>query len=297
MSDREFVRGSPDHARYGQDDEISLYDLWDVLARRLPVLLVVAALTIAGGFTYALLQPVQYEYRTGIELARVYQGPGSGGFELVVSRAASQARLEDVIIPELRREYFGGGERGPRIQIRERGGDDGLLLQSTGVPEDADRIAEFHEAVVSELGKEHQGRLERAITATTNRFASRAEVLREQLDFLEQQLEQLSEQLNAAEGVTSLVVAQQMGDIRREMSNVRVAHTDARSAVETIRDTSHSTEASFLASQADSPAGTGRPLIVALSVVLGGMLGLFAAFFAEFVGNARRYRRNETEGS
>ena len=223
----------------------------------------------------------------------MYQGPGSGGFELVDSRAASQARLEDVIIPELRREYFGGGERGPRIQVRERGGDDNLLLQSTGVPEDADRIAEFHQAIVSELGEEHEGRLEKAITATTNRFASRAEVLREQLDFLEQQLEQLSEQLNADEGVTSLVVAQQMGDIRREMSNVRVAHTDARSAVETIREASQGTEASFLASQSDTPVGVGRLLIVALSVVLGGMLGLFCAFFVEFVSNVRRYGRKE----
>lgn len=39
------------------------------------------------------------------------------------------------------------------------------------------------------------------------------------------------------------------------------------------------------------PVGTGKRVIVVLSVVLGGMLGVFAAFFAEFVHAANRRRR------
>lgn len=297
MPENESSPRIPDHQRHVPDDEISLYDLWDILARRLPVLLAVAVLTIAGGFAYALMQPVQYEYRTGIELARVHTGGGSGTPELVVSSVASQARLEDVIIPELRREYFGGEERGPRVQVRERGGDHGLMLQSTAEPRYADRVAEFHQVVVRTLSEEHEGHFQRAVNASTSRFEARAEVLGEQLDFLERQLRELSEKLTTDDGVAGLIIAQQMGDIRREMSDVRVAYTDARTAVQTIRDTSQGTELSFLASQSDEPVGARRALIAALSIVLGGMLGLFIAFFVEFVANARRYRRNETEGS
>jgi len=44
------------------------------------------------------------------------------------------------------------------------------------------------------------------------------------------------------------------------------------------------------------PVGTGNAVIIALGVILGLMLGVFAAFFFEFVSRANAYVRNEASG-
>src|SRR5690625_6407659 len=58
------------------DDEISLDDVWDVLARRRMVILVMLVLTTAAGAAYAWMTPHVYEYRSGIEVGHIYRGEG-----------------------------------------------------------------------------------------------------------------------------------------------------------------------------------------------------------------------------
>ena len=276
--------------RYAGDDEISLYDLWDVLVRRLPVLIGVGALVTLAGLVYALTQPVEYQYRSGLDLPRVYDP--EDGLEVVVSRQSVIATLEDVVIPEQRQRLFGDEERGPRVEVLERGGEHSLVLQSGSAPERAERMARLHEAVIEAVSERVEGAHERRLTATVRPYENRRAMLDEQIDVLTSELASLNNRLDGADGVSSLVVAQQLGDIRRELAELRSRRVDADSAIESIRATSHGTEQTFLASESENPTGPGRSLIMALTVVLGGMLGLFSAFFWEFVSNARRYRQN-----
>ena len=270
------------------DDEISLYDLWDVLMRRLPVLLGVAVLTVIAGVAYALVQPVEYEYRTGVDLPRVF----SGSMENVVSQDMAIARLEDVLIPRQRSELFEGEERGPRVNVRGHGSDYSLVLESTSTREGAENVAELHEAVARALSDWLQPRYERSLSGSLRPQENRVAELGSQIALLREDLDSLYERLDEEREVTGLIVAQQIGDIRRDLARLRTARVDAQSQVETIEAMSRDTELTYLVSESDSPVGPGRSLIVALSVVLGGMLGLFAAFFSEFVSNARS-RRSE----
>lgn len=272
------------------DDEISLYDLWDVLARRLPVLLGVAVLTIVLGVVYALMQPVQYEYRSGVDLPRVY----SEGLYNVVSQEMAVARLDDVLIPEQREEFFGGEERGPRVRVSAHGSDHSLILESTSTRDAADRVADLHAAVIAALSDWLEPRFERSLSSSLRPLNNRIEVLDEQIDLLQEDLNTLYDRLGEGDDVAGLIVAQQIGDLRRELSRLRSARVDAESSAETVEALSRNTEQTFLASESENPVGPGRSLIVALSVVLGGMLGLFAAFFWEFASNARQRRANES---
>ena len=270
------------------DDEISLYDLWDVLVRRLPVLISVALLVTVTGFAYAMMQPVEYSYRSGLELPRVYH-PESG-LQPVISRDAVIATLEDVIIPSQRRQLFGDSTAGARVAVVERGGDHSLVLETTSQPANADAITALHEAIIGALAERLSSRYERWLAVSADPFENRIAMYDEQVDVLRGQLNNLDARVNGADSVTTLVVVQQLGDLRREMTELRRDRVDAQSTVAAIREASHGTEQLFVANESDSPVGTGRSLIVALSVVLGGMLGLFTAFFWEFVSNARARR-------
>ncbi|PYF99720.1 Uncharacterized protein involved in exopolysaccharide biosynthesis [Thioalkalivibrio sp. ALE21] len=271
------------------DHEISLYDLWDVLMRRLPALLGVAVLTVLAGVAYALAQPVEYEYRTGVDLPRVY----SGGLGNVVSQDMAITRLEDELISEQRSALFDGEERGPRVNVRERGSDYSLMLESTSTREGAENVADLHEAVAGALADRLRPRYERSLAGSIRPRENRVAELESQIDLLRADLDSLYERLDEEREVTGLIVAQQIGDIRRDLVELRTARVDAQSQVETIEAMSHDTELTYLISESENPVGPSRSLIVALSVVLGGMLGLFVAFFWEFVHNARHRRTNE----
>ena len=272
-------------ARY--DDEISLYDLWDILVRRLPVIIGVGGIIVFAGLAYALSQPVTYEYRSGMELAHIYDG---GSMRSLVSKDASIARLEDVIISQARDERFGDEEGGPRVEVVERGGDGSLVLKSATTQDQADTVADLHESIITALGEAEEPRFEQSLSARLLPHENKADMLEEEIGLLREQLSVFMERLGSDDGVNGLVIAQQMGDLRREITHLRAELVDARSAIDGIADNSALTEPSYIASESESPTGTGRSLIVALSVVLGGMLGLFAAFFWEFVSNARARR-------
>ncbi|MFV8836434.1 hypothetical protein ACNSTU_15845 [Aquisalimonas sp. APHAB1-3] len=270
------------------DDEISLYDLWDVLVRRFPVLVSVALLVVVAGFAYAMMQPVEHRYRSGLELPRVYH-PESG-LQTVIPRETAIATLEDVIIPSQRERLFGDRAGGAGAQVIERGGEHGLALETTSQPANANAVAALHEAIIAALDDRLASRYERWLAVSAEPFENRIAMYDEQIDVLQVQLDTLNERVEGADGVTTLVFAQQLGDLRREMTELRRHRVDAQSTLTAIRDASHGTEQLFVANESDSPVGTGRSLIVALSVVLGGMLGLFAAFLTEFVSNARARR-------
>lgn len=274
--------------RHAADDEISLYDLWDVLVRRLPVLIGVGALVTLAGLVYALMQPVEYQYRSGLDLPRAYDP--DNGLTLVVSRQSVVATLEDVVIPEQRELVFGDEDRGPRVEVLARGGEHSLVLQSSSTPEGAERVARLHEAVIESVSELIEGGdYERHLSGLVRPYENRRTMLDEQIDVLTSELASLNDRLDGAGGVSSLVVAHQLGDIRRELAGLRNRRVDAISAIESIRATSHGTEQTFLASESEAPSGPGRTLVMALTVVLAGMLGLFSAFLWEFVSNARRH--------
>lgn len=278
------------------EDEISLVDLWLVLMRRKGVVLGITVLCLALGVGYAMQKPVVYDYRTGIELAEVHGGPESKGLEVLTPKAGAVVLLRDVIIPEQRGRVSGEEDSGPRVQVVENGGEARLMLKSTAEPKNRKKVEKLHSAVGDALAERHAPVFEKRVEVVSRPFAKRAEMLKKQMQFLENQLKQLSKRSYTQNGIQSLVDAQQMGDMREALAESRVKHSDAESAIEVIREASHPTRIEFLAAESEDPAGTGKSLIAALSLVLGLMLGVFGAFFIEFLRTARKAAAEQESG-
>ena len=135
------------------EDEISLVDLWLVLMRRKGVVLGITVLCLALGIGYAMLKPVVYEYRTGIELAEVHGGSESKGMEVLTPKAGAIVLLRDVIIPDQRRRLFGEEGSAPRLQVVENGGKASLILKSAAEPKNRKQVEKLHDAVGEILAK------------------------------------------------------------------------------------------------------------------------------------------------
>lgn len=280
---------------YSENDEISLIDLWLVLMKRKWMIIGITVLCLALGAGYALMKPVVYEYRTGIELAAVHGGPESKGLELLSPREGSAGLLENVIIPAQRENLFGEEGNGPRVVVETPGSDYSLMLKSTAIPQNADKVRDLHKAVAEALENEHAPSLEKRLDVTVKPFKNRAKMLKEKIDTLEDQLQRLSSRSSDVNSISRLVDAQQMGDIREALADARIELTDAESATEVIMEASQPTRISFVAAESEEPVGTGKALIGALSLVLGLMLGVFAAFFREFLAaaNAAEKKKND----
>ncbi|MDN3517815.1 Wzz/FepE/Etk N-terminal domain-containing protein [Aquisalimonas lutea] len=299
------ARGDADFPaeHHTHDDEISLYDLWDVLMRRLPVLIGVALLVIVVGAVYAFSQPIEYTYRSQIELAQLpeYHNPasdaggGNGEAVPVVPVDSVQRELEQVLIPEVRGRLAGDNDAMSRLQVSVSGTNPTVSLTSTAGPDASDSVTQLHQAIIEAFQAQQEAALESAVQTGARPFEERAELLGEQITELEAETERLAQASARGDGVRAMVFAQQLGDVRRELRQARLQRLDAQSMLETIWESAEPMDALGVARKSSSPVGPSRSLIIALSVVLAGMLGLFAAFFWEFVSNARRYRRTQSE--
>lgn len=87
-------------------------------------------------------------------------------------------------------------------------------------------------------------------------------------------------------------------NIKAEYSRTLEAHKQALAEINDKLNLMSPTEARYIGLQSmQSVGGTSKKLILALSLVLGGMLGVFGAFFAEFVGKIKEASNQRVSGS
>ncbi|MFW5993124.1 MAG: Wzz/FepE/Etk N-terminal domain-containing protein [Desulfohalobiaceae bacterium] len=274
------------HSYYHED--ISLIDLWLMIVRRKLLVISVAAAMIVLGAAYAWMQPENYEFRTSVELAGVHYGPDSRGLKLLDSVSETGALLEDFLIPAKRQELSEEEALVPKVDILERGSKQNIILTSIASHKNQDGIKQLHEGIVQELAKHQAQGFEEAISTQTQPLQAKSDMLQEKIQLLEDQLQSLVSRSRDAEGIRSLIDAQQMGDLRRELAQARQDRTEAEAIVQTIREASHESRINFLAAASEEAVGMGTKLILTFSVVLGLMLGVIGAFVCEFCRRARQ---------
>lgn len=280
----------PAAARY--EDEISLYDLWNVLVRRLPIAIIVFVLVVVSGAAYALSQPTKYEFRSAIDLGRIHTGTVSDGkhtYVPIVDGSDAAASVRNEFVAPARDRIAIDGESAPSVSVSSSG-DRRLRLTSTGELGKSDGITELHQQILNDT---REWLLAREATVKNSVLAPherRQAVLTQQKEALDDERAEIASMLNEEEQAAGLIQVRHMGDLRRQSADIELELTDIESRLTTIRELSETTRVSEVANRSGSPVGTNPQLIIALSVVLGGMLGLFAAFFWEFVSNAKRLR-------
>lgn len=300
MSEERYQREQKAEEYRQYEDEISLIDLALVLMRRKWAALGVFLVCAAFGTVYALMQPLQYEYRTGVELARVHSGSwplehteSNQEYSLVSSQKDSIDLLQKGIIPDKRKSVL--DDKNFAMQVRATKGqkDDKLQLVTVGHPKHEKKIEALHKKIVEAFKQMQTQVLERELVSRIAPLQARLDLLQENIATLQEQLKVLKNYPQEGDSISELFLATRIADLRRELAQSRLDKSDAESAMHIVRESSHGTQIDYLAVESENPVGTSRQLIVALSLVLGLMLGVFAAFFVEFAAKARQVAKNQ----
>jgi len=293
------------------DDEISLFDLWGVLADRKWVIAgVFLAVTLLAGM-YALMRAPSYTVQTIIEVGEM---PAlDGGVEMIESPEGAVSRLNEVILPNVHDAFLGDGDPSwPQLEAEVVSADAGLLRVYAAInPDDQEDYFKALEAAVAQLASEHSALLERsdeAVSRQIETLRTEIETVNTSLSEIEARRSELRRILDGSVGAQGegggerwqlpLALQGTMGmlssqDLLRERARLRgdlnrlLSIEDAAERTRIVRDPR----------LGDEPQGTGPSLILALGIVLGGMLGIFAAFFREFVARANEHRRGRASAT
>lgn len=307
------------HLQHNEDgyhgDEISLVDLWLVLARRKWLVIGIAVLCLAAGLAYAVMREPVYSYTTVIELARTGDG------KPVESTDSARARMTQVIIPLVRHEMVlaqtDPGSRPPRASVRVPQGGGRLLEIVSEYPRAArDDIGRFHERLSHLLKAEH----DRLVSMEQERLTLAQETIQGEIKRIEAEQQRIrariteagsrlsagrilqgeatGEATDEARAMTLLIIQSQIEDAHEKIlaleqtlyqelpsrsDELRLQLAETNNQLERISFT----KAHATALVSEYPVGAGKPLIAALALVLGVMLGVFGAFWAEFLAQAK----------
>ena len=168
-SEHDDVRGGAgDFQRFADADEISLVDLWLVLARRKWVIIGVFFVVLGLGGVFAFLKPQSYRYSTPIEIGTNLVQTKDTGLQpqMIEPPGVVQAKLEKVFIPLALRRYRDKHPEGflPEIKVTlpqdgaKSGSTDSqiVLLESRGPLARQDVIKNLQNEVVEELVDDHK---------------------------------------------------------------------------------------------------------------------------------------------
>lgn len=344
----------PEEHRYKPpDDEISLVELWLILARRRWWLFGIALAVLIAGSLYAAFQATEQAYTTTLRLATGASLVGEDdnrrlvGGEPLVSVQSLQNRFERVVLPRLKREFEAEYETGaPPIELERVEEAPTLMLVSTVPAYRAEDVERLHQRASDWLIEAQQEAFKReeqqqertierlsedleeeraAVNADLERAREELEEARGYLSEIREVRDRLGEQLDGegsrdnggtdgADGDEAASILQTRLEANRE--DFSLAQSEVRNLEERIselRSERRTMEWEFVreremhqnqlerlqAPQAMEIAAAGAEqsspanLIVALSAVLGLMLGVFGAFFREFLAHVQQVASGE----
>ena len=304
------------------EDEISLVDLWLVLAKRKKLILATIIVFSVLGVGAALLLPKNYAYRTTIEIGTRLEGERT---ILIESVESVLAKVKETYIPLAQHQY------------REKNNDDDdlydikasvprkshiIVLASKGKEAKAEVYKALHLAVVEGLKQNHA----RILDVVRNNLALEKNKVERDLEEKAQQAKVIGAELKRVDisaGLASKQIKESESLIKNAKQNrtkaIREARDEARAMTLLMLDNEvqqnrirladnkrsqlnvkdniariklqianlQETRAVVPAMQSIKPSGLSKKALVMLSIVLGGVVAVFAAFFMEFLGKVR----------
>lgn len=292
------------------DDEISLFDIWDVLVRRRKTVVIIFILIFGTTAGYGLVKEPVNRLTAVIDVGRIPNLPDNPTASIDPSDAVAPleaadsvvTRLNEVLIPRLREENLTTMPGLPAVSAEVADARAGLIRLAAEAP---DSVTEDTQALmtrildvsVSDYRAQWQGQsrwledrvdaLERREAAINSRMpAGNRDAMDEALGPNGEESEGAGTQVMRDLIMTAINYRSEAyrWDLEDELSALRIASSQmAGPRIE--REPSVS----------EKGIGASTSLLLALGAVLGLMLGVFAAFIREFLVNARAYR--EQSGS
>ncbi len=262
------------------DDEISLIELWQILARRKALILACFILCLAGGAAFAFLKAPVYEASVKLRIGQV---KGDGAAPPVILENADE--LSSRILAQYGEDIATGVKRErPFITTAsvQKGVTTTVQLTAEGdTPADAARLLDD---VAKSVQKAHTTMFEDNLKPIAERLKS----LDEQRTALQQQyadLSQLAEKLKDRESVQASLLMIERSPITNSLDQQATERLRLSQQI-----TPPATRPTELIGEITAPAKPSKPkkaLVLALAAVLGMMGGVMLAFVAEFVAKAK----------
>jgi LPS O-antigen subunit length determinant protein (WzzB/FepE family) len=262
---------------YYPEDEISLIDLWNVLIRRKLLILAITILAMMAATCTAWSPRPSMKAKLWFSWAR----------------RLPPVRLEnpDEMVQRLRQAYrVGDDTEGPRempfveaISLNKREADHVVTL--TARAEAPQQAGQFLQSVVDGLLEEHRVRFEQAaalIKSHLDSLTSQTEAFQSQIALIQAEMDQVRE----VNPVQASVLAVESGKLMAQLPGLEQRRNQLQ--LDLLDSRSYASQLLRSPTVAAKPVQPRPKLYIAIALVLGVMLGVFAAFFAEFLNNARR---------
>lgn len=264
------------------EDEISLVDLWLTLAKHKTIIIAVAAICTVGGVAFGLTSTTKHTYVTAIQF-------GTPGLE---SNKTTVTKLEKLFIPTTQAAIDSP------VGIKVSSPDDKLILLESTVAEDkAEAVRTLHTAVGKRLIEDHAILFEKQLASLKTLADNYTTILRDLQDnnyagALGENINALKDRIARGKNEADLVDRLRLelkfahSELAREHQQIKLASVDTQTKLDQLRmqiATAQNTSLVSVASEFESKGGKSPLMMGVLGLVLGGILGIFAAFVMEFM--------------
>ena len=251
-------------ANYSAGDEISLVDLTMVLVRRKTMIAIITSVIISIGVIAALLVPKSYTFATSIEIGSQIIGGSIKPFE---SPQTLLAKMQHVFIPHAlneQRQTNPEDETKYKITANIPKSSVIIVLEIKGTEDKTDLLKSLLQSITQKATLDH-GRI---YDSVRKNIASRLKQATSVLQMLK----------NSNDNETEISTQQNLIEVySSQLANMR----ETREILPPMKSM--------------EPTGTSRKLIVIIAAFAGVFLGVFSAFFAEFVSKVREANRQNKD--
>ncbi len=267
-------------------DEINLYEIWAILHRRRwsMAIVLMAVLLITG--VYAVAKEARHEVEAYVEIGEV---PGTvGEMQMLAAPESVATRLQDIVIPRVREANAEASPGLPAITVEVVDEPAGLIRLAAEVPlDEAERTRAFMQTLIDALQDRH-AEIE---TLRLRSLDRRIVELRSLSDGLDSEVRTSGSLSDSSDAVPARLLIDALSLSLTEQRRVdRLALEERLFALQSGRSRATPTAVLRPPRISADPVGPGITRILAIGAALGLLLGVFAAFFREFMANAREYR-------
>ncbi len=290
-----------------KEDEISLIDIFLVLLKRkLVILLTLLSCTALAAFI-AFTSPMTAEkitYATSIKI---------GGNPPIESNTNALTKLKESYIPITQDGFVDEDIRkGLGVEVRAPENSNLVIIETTTQTENQDQVKGLHQKIAGRFIADHNNELNLQRTAIENQINRLQATLQSltnstYLTTLRNDVANLRKQYLESGNISDNLKLDIKDELRflqskliEEEQSTNMKTIDLQSTINELRYKLEITpKTSLLSLTLKSGSKRTSPLkIIALGVILGGMLGIFAAFIVEFINRANaEAKRRELENS
>ena len=287
-----------------KEDEISLIDIFLVLhKRKLVILLTLLTCTVLAVLA-TFFTTEKTTFATSIKI---------GGNPPIESNTSALTKLEESYIPITQGNFNDEDiKKGLAVEVRAPENSDLVIIETTTQSKNLDQVKELHQKIADRFMADHNNELNLQRAAIKNQIKRLQATLQSlsnstYLTTLRNDVVNLRKQYLESDNISDNLKLNIKEELRflqskliEEEQSTNMKTIDLQSTINELRyklEITPKTSLLSLTLKSDSKR-TSPLMIVALGVILGGMLGIFAAFIVEFINRANaEAKRRELENS